>query len=213
MPGQTTTPACLACLAACHAAGDEAKGCGLFAAVDLVTHLQIAKIYTRSLQTHAYAYRAKHTKGRSERKGGWEQRETVAAINVDKLVRGGAALKNANGSSHFSVKERGRKREKHREREGKGDSERETARCRAREKKKGMCHSRIRKLQQEPFMRLISDACTCECVHPCVSVRASVRVCVSACGLPHADDRLRVRLLHFRINLFRQRCQEIEQQL
>lgn len=63
--------ACLvACLAACHAAGDEAKGCGLFAAVDLVTHLQIAKIYTRSLQTHAYAYKTKHTKGRSECKGG-----------------------------------------------------------------------------------------------------------------------------------------------
>lgn len=54
---------------ACHAAGDEAKGCGLFAAVDLVTHLQIAKIYTRSLQTHAYACRAKHTKGRGVGRG------------------------------------------------------------------------------------------------------------------------------------------------
>lgn len=52
-----------------QAAGDEAKGCGLFAAVDLVTHLQIAKIYTRSLQAHAYAYKAKHTKGRRVGKG------------------------------------------------------------------------------------------------------------------------------------------------
>lgn len=67
---QQRLPDCLgACPAACHAAGDEAKGCGLFAAVDLVTHLQIAKIYTRSLQTHAYAHRAKHTKGRGVGKG------------------------------------------------------------------------------------------------------------------------------------------------
>lgn len=44
-----------------NAAGDEAKGCGLFVAVDLVTHLQIAKIYTRSLQTHARAHTNTHT--------------------------------------------------------------------------------------------------------------------------------------------------------
>lgn len=43
-----------------NAAGDEAKGCGLFVAVDLVTHLQIAKIYTRSLQTHARAHTHTH---------------------------------------------------------------------------------------------------------------------------------------------------------
>lgn len=86
-----------------------------------MTHLQIAKIYTRSLQAHAYAYKAKHTKGKGKRGSG---AETVAAINVDKLVRWGAALKNANGSSHFSVRERVRGRERSRDKSRERSKER-----------------------------------------------------------------------------------------
>lgn len=76
-----------------------------------------------------YKHTHTHTKLSIQREGEWpkgreEGAETVAAINVDKLVRWGAALKNANGSSHFSVRARVRGRERSRDKSRERSKER-----------------------------------------------------------------------------------------